>query len=69
MITLAEAKENVGRWVVYVPEGARPELGVITEAREVYGCSGYVFVRYRGDLHAKATAPEMLDWTISPEVA
>lgn len=67
MITFQEAEEGIERPVVYRPEGAPAEHGVITEVRPVYreGLDkpwGYVMVRYQGDTVSKATAPEMLDF-------
>lgn len=51
---LAESPGPPG--VVYRPEGRPPEDGVITDVNE-----RYVFVRYRGDQHSKATDPGMLE--------
>lgn len=63
MITLKEARENVGRGVVYRPPGRpdkAPEDGVIT------GCSSrWVFVRYSTQhpgANGQATAPEHLEF-------
>jgi len=54
-VTLAEAAENIGKLVVYTaPHGAR-EDGVITSVGDAY-----VFVRYSGDSHSKATMPQDL---------
>jgi hypothetical protein len=54
-MTLAEARDRIGYGVVYHPEHGPAEDGVIVGVSEVY-----VFVRYRGDEHAKATRPEDL---------
>lgn len=54
-MTITEASELAGSTVTYVPFHGVPEQGVIR------GCSSsYVFVLYEGDLHPKATAPELL---------
>lgn len=71
MITLAEARDNIGRGVVYNPEsGSDPvskfcvELGYGRDRLEdgvITGVSGsYVFVRYASDQHSKATDPRQL---------
>ena len=68
MMTLEQARENVGRSVTYArydagprivlnvgelgQPSAGPESGVITSVN-----SRYVFVRYGAELHAKATDP------------
>ena len=57
MITLEDARANVGRGVVYHPTPRTVEQGVITGVSRTY-----VFVLYDGDQQAKATAPEALDW-------
>jgi len=55
-VTLDEARESIGRTVIYLPYGGgRPEAGVITEIR-----SRWVFVRYGSDEGAKATMPQDL---------
>lgn len=57
-ITLQQASDRTGASVIYRPHpGAPGEDGTITEAR-----GRYVFVLYRGDAHAKATAPQLLDF-------
>lgn len=53
MMTIAEARDNVGARVVYHPEGGRPERGVITGSSTLT----MVFVRYDGDWASKATSP------------
>lgn len=51
-------KEDTGRGVVYEPySGAQAEDGVITSFNDVF-----VFVRYAGDQHSKATRREDLKW-------
>lgn len=60
MIDLASlTKSDVGRGVVYRPghPWVPPEDGNISSWNDKY-----VFVRYRGDLHTKATDPRDLDW-------
>lgn len=57
MITLEQARDNLGARVVYRSPGRPPEQGVITEVGRQY-----VFVHYKGDQSAKATAPDLLDW-------
>ncbi len=54
-MTLDEAREAVGRGVVYRPQHGRFEDGVITSVR-----GAWVFVRYSGDATSRATAPEDL---------
>lgn len=63
-MTIEQAREHVGDGVVYLPlrapfpPGGLPhqlEDGVITSVND-----SYVFVRYAGDQHSKATAPEFL---------
>ncbi|MEN3123246.1 hypothetical protein [Janibacter sp. LM] len=57
-ITLQQASDQIGAGVTYRPDPtAPPEDGVITEVR-----GRYVLVQYRGDIHAKATAPELLSF-------
>lgn len=46
-MTTAEAHENIGNKVIYLPTN---EEGVITSVNEMY-----VFVRYGSDTHSKAT--------------
>jgi hypothetical protein len=50
-MTLEEAREHVGHGVVYRSGTDLAEDGVIT------GVDALVFVRYKGDRHAKATYP------------
>lgn len=62
-MTLAEAREAIGRKVVYTPSRQwrlTPEEGVITSVNEIY-----VHVRYGGDVHTKATRPEDLELLLS----
>jgi ribosomal protein L35AE/L33A len=58
-MTLQEARENIGRSVVYKPfEGcskSQIEYGVITSVND-----RYVFVRYGNELQSKATGAENL---------
>lgn len=58
MITIEEARRNIGRAVLYM---ARPELpveeGTITKVNDQF-----VFVLYRGDYISKSTRPEDLEW-------
>lgn len=57
-MTLDEAREHVGHGVVYRPYAR--ELDSV-EQGEITGVSeSYVFVRYKGDQHSKATAPARL---------
>jgi hypothetical protein len=51
-VTLDEAREHIGNGVVYDPGYGLKEDGVITSVKDPY-----VFVRYRGDQHSKATIP------------
>ena len=52
-MTLDEAKQSVGRKVVYRPfQGAGPEEGVITSVNLMH-----VFVRYGSQAHSSATSP------------
>lgn len=58
MITLEEAKANIGRGVIYESYPGGPlEDGDITFVNDKY-----VFVLYVGDRKAKATRPEDLRW-------
>jgi hypothetical protein len=54
-MTLDEARANIGAAVVYSAHPDRREDGTITSVNEQY-----VFVRYLGDKHSKATMPEDL---------
>ena len=55
-MTLQEARDNIGAWVVYEPyQGCEKETGIITSVNDTY-----VFVKYGNDLHSKATRPENL---------
>lgn len=58
-LRLSEAANRIGKTVVYRPPGTgseqRSEYGVITSVTE-----DFVFVRYEGDEHSKATSPWML---------
>lgn len=60
-MTLDEARTNTGRSVVYQPPGQ----GIETQEEGVIMAvfARYVFVKYRGDLHAKATAPDLLTFS------
>lgn len=61
MITLAQARNHIGSGVVYTaPHGATREDGVITSVGQQF-----VFVRYAGDNHSKATHPDNLDFLAS----
>lgn len=54
-MTLTEARENIGRKVVYTaPHGAK-EDGIITTVGFTY-----VFVRYGNNQHGSATDPKRL---------
>jgi hypothetical protein len=64
-MTLEEAREGIGRKVIYevTPwDGGYPALdeGVITSVND-----HYVFVRYGSDTHSKATYPGDLRWMAS----
>ena len=58
-MTLEQAKNNVGAWVIYKPfdvcSDDQKEIGVITSVND-----RYVFVRYGNKLHSEATNPEDL---------
>lgn len=58
-MTLKEARNNIGKWVVYEPFANCPigmkETGIITSVNDTY-----VFVKYKNELHSKATRPEQL---------
>ena len=65
-MTLDEARERIGKRVIYWPHGLlkRSDSGMPTTVAET-GTIGavndsYVFVVYDGDTHAKATKPEDL---------
>ena len=57
MITIEQARVNIGRGVVYCRPWCETEQGFITSVSET--C---VFVRYSGDMHSRCTYPEDLDW-------
>lgn len=48
---------DIGRAVVYKDHRGKREDGVISSWN-----ASYIFVRYRGELGAKATSPGDLDW-------
>lgn len=51
-------KPDIGRRVAYTSfVGSPPEFGVITSFNP-----DYVFVKYDGDAHSKATLRENLEW-------
>lgn len=55
--------QDLERAVVYRrQDGSGAEDGVITSFNHVF-----VFVRYKGDLHSKATDPNELEWLVSRE--
>ena len=54
-MTLDQARQHIGDGVVYSPDHGPAEDGTITGTSD-----RYVFVRYAGDSHSKATAPEDL---------
>lgn len=54
-MTLSEAKNNIGRMIIYKSFG-NTERGQITECN-----SKFVFVRYGNDCIAKATRPEDIE--------
>jgi hypothetical protein len=57
IITLQEARDNIGRSVVYVPRHGFREDGRISSVNNYY-----VFVRYRNGV--AATRPEDLEWLL-----
>ena len=57
MITIDQARDNIGRGVVYRRPHCETEQGVITSVSETT-----VFVRYSGDMHSKGTCPADLEW-------
>ena len=56
---ISEAEKSIGAKVVYIPFADRgpvfKEEGVITSCNDEF-----VFVRYEGDFHSKATRPDDL---------
>lgn len=57
-LTLAQARNCIDRPVTYHPGHGDDEHGHITSVGD-----RYVFVRYQGDQHSKATDPAMLsEW-------
>ena len=64
------APSDIGRSVVYCAESWEREMGVITSFNGVaralnltaHEAAAFVFVRYGGDLHSKATRRRDLDW-------
>jgi hypothetical protein len=62
-MTLEEAADHLGQEVTYTPyDGpAHTEQGTITAVTE-----RYVFVRYTGDQHSKATAADRLQLAGGP---
>ena len=57
MITIEQARVNIGRGVVYRRPGCKPEQGVITSVSVTL-----VFVRYAGNMHSRGTYPADLEW-------
>lgn len=57
-MTLDEAREHIGHGVIYRPYA--PELDAVEQGEITSVSDSYVFVRYKGDQHAKATAPALL---------
>lgn len=57
MITIEQARVNIGRGVVYRRPHCKPEQGVITSVSVTN-----VFVRYAGSMHSRGTCPADLDW-------
>ena len=57
-MTLDQAREHVGHGVVYRPYAR--ELDSIEQGEITSVSQQYVFVRYKGDQHAKATDPAAL---------
>jgi hypothetical protein len=55
-MTIEEAKSLLGAGVVYKNGNGSREDGVITSVNNTW-----VFVRYRGDNHSKATDPSQLE--------
>jgi hypothetical protein len=55
-MTLDQARDAIGRGVVYAPRFGLREDGVIIRVN-----NRYVFVRYSGSLHAQATNPTDLE--------
>lgn len=63
MITLDEARRNIGESVIYTqPHGVKTEDGVITSVGPQF-----VFVRYGNDRRSKATHPDNLELTAVAE--
>lgn len=56
-IELSDARQNVGRRVVY-----RPGDGTVDRGEIVRISMQYVFVLYDGDTIPKATAAHLLEW-------
>lgn len=56
-MTVEEAQAGRGRRVVYEPPGGPAEFGKIVRLSPM---GAFVFVRYDGEIHAKATPPERL---------
>jgi hypothetical protein len=61
-MTMEEAREGIGRSVIYTPvhTNAKPEVGTITDVSSLY-----VFVRYAGQHRAQATPAERLRFEVS----
>lgn len=61
IVTLENARQNIGRNVIYYPYENCPkseiEYGVITSVND-----SFVFVRYTRDIHSKATRVENLKY-------
>lgn len=57
-MTLDQAREHTGHGVVYRPYAR--ELDGVEQGEITSVGQQYVFVRYAGDQHSKATAPEAL---------
>lgn len=54
---ISPTESDVGRDVLYAPRPGCHEVGTITSFNDAF-----VFVRYRGDAHSKATPRGALEW-------
>lgn len=58
---ISETEKDIGRKVIYTDRTGRKEEGIITSFNK-----WYIFVRYNGDNHSKATNRSVLEFSNDP---